>query len=162
MHIAERLQLAPAHAAMLRIAARLHDEGKKAERWQRAFGVPRGAEPFGKTTHRPNLALLAGYRHELGSLPYLERDDRVRALDEGLRDLCLHLVAAHHGFARPVIRTDGCDAPPSAMEARAREVAMRFARLEKQWGPWGLAWWEALLRAADQRASKVNDEVGRG
>ena len=28
----------------------------------------------------------------------------------------------------------------------------------KKWGPWGLAWWEALLRAADQQASRDNDQ----
>ncbi len=33
-------------------------------------------------------------------------------------------------------------------------MALRFARLQKRWGPWGLAWWEALLRAADQQASR--------
>jgi hypothetical protein len=27
----------------------------------------------------------------------------------------------------------------------------------QHWGPWGLAWWEALLRAADQQASRDND-----
>jgi len=70
----------------------------------------------------------------------------------------LHLVAAHHGRARPVIETKGCDgAPPSALEERARDVALRFARLQKSWGPWGLAWWESLLRAADQQASGEND-----
>ena len=36
--------------------------------------------------------------------------------------------------------------------------AMRFARLQKRWGPWVLAWWEALLRAADAQASRDNDE----
>jgi len=57
-----------------------------------------------------------------------------------------------------MIRTEGCeDAPPSALKERARDVARRFARMQKQWGPWGLAWWEALLRAADQQASREND-----
>lgn len=57
-----------------------------------------------------------------------------------------------------MIRTQGCeDAPPSALEERACNVALRFARLQKRWGPWGLAWWEALLRAADQQASRDND-----
>jgi CRISPR-associated endonuclease/helicase Cas3 len=70
----------------------------------------------------------------------------------------LHMVAAHHGRARPLIPIDGADAPPSILEKRSQEVALRFARLEKQWGPWGLAWWEALLRAADQKASRDNDE----
>jgi CRISPR-associated endonuclease/helicase Cas3 len=80
------------------------------------------------------------------------------ALPEGWRDLVLHLIAAHHGQARPVIGTRGCeDAPPSVLEERARAVALRFALLQRRWGPWGLAWWEALLRAADQQASRDND-----
>jgi CRISPR-associated endonuclease/helicase Cas3 len=79
-------------------------------------------------------------------------------LPEAWRDLVLHLVAAHHGGARPLISTQGCeDAPPSALEDRARDVALRFARLQKDWSPWGLAWWEALLRAADQEASRDNE-----
>ena len=158
--LATRLDLPPAHAETLALAARLHDEGKAARRWQRAFRAP-GGGPWAKTTSRPDNALLDGYRHELGSLLRAERDARVAALNEEQRDLCLHLIAAHHGFARPTIPTAGCDdAPPSALVARAEEVALRFARLERRWGPWGLAWWEALLRAADQQASRDNDERG--
>jgi CRISPR-associated endonuclease/helicase Cas3 len=139
----------------------LHDEGKKSERWQRAFRAPAEKRPLGKTTSRPIQSILAGYRHELGSLPHAERDPRVAALSPEDRDLVLHLIAAHHGFARPILRTDGCDdAPPSALVERARTIALRFARLEKRWGPWGLAWWETLLRAADQAASRENDERG--
>ena len=79
-------------------------------------------------------------------------------MGEEWRDLVLHIIAAHHGQARPVIATRGWEgAPPSALDERACEVALRFARLQKHWGPWGLAWWEALLRAADQQASRDND-----
>lgn len=146
---------------LLALAAALHDEGKKAVCWQRAFRAPAGKRPLAKTTSRPIQSILAGYRHELGSLPYAEADARVAALSQDDRDLVLHLIAAHHGFARPLLRTDGCeDAPPSALSARAREIALRFARLEKRWGPWGLALWETLLRAADQAASRENDELG--
>jgi hypothetical protein len=35
----------------------------------------------------------------------------------------------------------------------ARDVALRFARLQKRWGPWGLAWW-GVAALADQRASR--------
>lgn len=161
--IGQRVGLRPNEVNLLALAAVLHDEGKKAERWQRAFRAPRDKRPLGKTTSRPLQSILAGYRHELGSLPYAERDARVAALPDDDRDLILHLIAAHHGFARPILRTDGCeDAPPSALVERARTIALRFARLEKRWGPWGLAWWETLLRAADQGASRENDERGGG
>lgn len=159
--IGQRAGLLPAQIDLLALAAVLHDEGKKAERWQRAFRAPLEKRPLGKTTSRPIQPILAGYRHELGSLFYAERDSRVTALSPEDRDLVLHLIASHHGFARPLLRTDGCDeAPPSALIERARTIAFRFARLEKCWGPWGLAWWEALLRAADQAASRENDEGG--
>ena len=80
-------------------------------------------------------------------------------LSHEMKDLVRHLIAAHHGRARPVIETAGCeDAPPSLLEARARDVALRFARLQKRFGPWGLAWLEAILRAADQQASRDLDE----
>ena len=114
-----------------------------------------------KTDRRMNTKLLDGYRHEFGSLPYAEKDAGFRALPAHLQELALHLVAAHHGWSRPAISTSGCDEPPSALEKRARDVALRFARLQKHWGPWGLAWWEALLRAADQQASRANDERGK-
>jgi CRISPR-associated endonuclease/helicase Cas3 len=39
---------------------------------------------------------------------------------------------------------------------------LRFARLQRRWGPWGLVWWESLLRAADQQASRDNDTQDRG
>src|SRR6185312_1748177 len=109
---------------------------------------------------RPNLRILDGYRHELGSLPYAESHARLHSLDDPLRELCLHLIAAHHGNARPLLRINGAEEPPTRLVRRAQEIALRFARLEKQWGPWGLAWWEALLRAADQQASRKNDLEG--
>jgi CRISPR-associated endonuclease/helicase Cas3 len=151
------LKLPEPYPKVLTIAGRLHDEGKKARRWQRAFNAPDGAV-YAKTMGPINQRLLDGYRHEFGSLPYVEDDAEFKALPSNLQDFALHLVAGHHGGARPLISTRSCeDAPPSALEARAREVALRFARLQKRWGPWGLAWWEALLRAADQRASSETD-----
>ena len=154
-----KLGLNAQHAQMLKTAARLHDEGKRAKNWQRAFGAP-ATTVLAKTTARPIQKILGGYRHELGSLPYAEKHGQFLALGAEQRDLCLHLIAAHHGRARPTIPIDGAEEPPSKLEARARQVALRFARLENAWGPWGLAWWEALLRAADQQASRRNDEDG--
>ncbi len=162
--IAGALKLGPAYEEMLALAARLHDEGKAAKNWQRAFKADLEGREFiwGKTRSRPNQALLDGYRHEFGSLLRVESHSEVRALDDSLRELCLHLITAHHGFGRPSIRTDGCDdKPPTALRDKAQEVALRFTRLEQEWGPWGLAWWETLLRAADQEASRQNDDADK-
>jgi CRISPR-associated endonuclease/helicase Cas3 len=165
LRIAKAVGLSSAAADALAIGAGLHDEGKKAPRWQRAFKAPRekdehGADKiFAKTLGPINQAILGGYRHEFGSLPCVEENAEFKALPDDWRDLVLHLVAAHHGQARPVIQTRGCeDGPPSLLEERACAVAQRFARLQKRWGPWGLAWLEALMRAADQQASRDNEE----
>lgn len=159
--IAAALGLPAIYRDMLAIAARLHDEGKRELRWQRAFHAPQGgSSPYAKTVGRPDLALLDGYRHEFGSLPYAEADTQWMTLPPELRALCLHLIAAHHGAARPVIRTSGAPEPPSRAASRAREIALRYAELSTVWGHWGLAWWESLLRSADQQASRRNDDKG--
>jgi CRISPR-associated endonuclease/helicase Cas3 len=157
--LAKRLNLPEQYAEMLAIAARLHDEGKRATRWQRAFNAPTPGV-FAKTLGPINFALLDGYRHEFSSLEVAARDAELLGLPKELQDLALHLIAAHHGFGRPIIGVSGCeDAPPSKLETRAREVAVRFARLQQDWGPWGLAWWESLLRAIDHQASRENDSA---
>jgi CRISPR-associated endonuclease/helicase Cas3 len=156
--LAKALGIDDALVDLLALAARLHDEGKRAPRWQRAFHAPRGGV-YAKTEGPIDYRLLDGYRHELGSLLRVENDERILKLSEEHRDLVLHLIAAHHGFSRPVIGTRGCEnLPPSALEEKAAEIALRFARLQDRWGPWGLAWWEALLRAADRQASRDNEK----
>ena len=159
--LARTLGLPDAYADMLAAAAGLHDEGKRHWRWQQAFRTPRDGKVYAKTEGPINFKLLDNYRHEFGSLPCAERNEKFTALPLDLRDLALHLVAAHHGRARPVIPTSGSDGPPFVLEGRSRDVALRFARVQKQWGPWGLAWWESLLRAADQQASRDNDSRGK-
>ncbi len=161
--LAEELGLGKEYKAMLMAAARRHDEGKRVPRWQRAFNAKGKDGPYAKTPGPLNRHVLDGYRHEFqsmldaeaGGLDGLDRSD-------SRFELALHLIAAHHGNARPGIGINGCEGlPPTAAARKAYAVGLRFARLQRQWGPWGLAWWEALLRAADQRASRALDEAAR-
>lgn len=159
--IAEKIGLSEPYVNVLSVAARLHDEGKRSRRWQSAFNAPQDGN-YAKTHGPIKFSLLAGYRHEFGSLAYAEQSSLLAKMPRDDRDLALHLIASHHGFARPIIRTDGSDdAPPSTLEGRAQEVALRFIRLQRRWGPWGLAWWETLLRSADWQASKEHEEKSR-
>jgi CRISPR-associated endonuclease/helicase Cas3 len=165
VRLAKAVNLSDVAVAALTVAASLHDEGKRSPRWQRAFKAPREKDEhgaykvFAKTRGPIDQAVLGGYRHEFGSLPAVEGNAEFKALPADWRDLVLHLVAAHHGQGRPEIETSGCeDGPPSLLEERARAITLRFARLQKCWGPWGLSWWEALMRAADQQASRDNED----
>ena len=154
--MAERLGLPNVEASALERAARLHDDGKAARRWQDAMNAPEADRPYAKTRGGGDLRRLGGYRHEFGSLLMAQQ----QALPDESRDLILHLISAHHGHSRPLISTEGCeDAPPSVLEAAAGEAALRFARLQRQYGIWGLAWLEAILRAADASASRAWDEL---
>ena len=156
--IAARLGLAADQTEMLACAARLHDAGKARECWQTAFGAPEDGRPYAKTTaQRVDQSVLGGYRHEFGSLADAEADAGLLALPEDLRQLALHLIVAHHGLGRPLVPSIDPLVPSSVIQGRAGEVALRFAALQRRWGPWGLVWWEALLRAADILASREND-----
>ena len=156
--MAERLELPTVELDALERAARLHDDGKAARCWQDAMNAPEENRPYAKTRGGGDWRRLDGYRHEFGSLLKAEQ----QALPDGSRDLILHLISAHHGYSRPLIPTSGCeDAAPSVCEAKAGEAALRFARLQKQYGIWGLAWLEAILRAADASASRAWDMRGK-
>ena len=107
---------------------------------------------------------LGGYRHEFGSLcdalnPERHRR-RVEELDPAWRELALHLIAAHHGRVRPFIPAideDDKDVFGTILPETAFEAALRYVKLQREWGPWGLAWLEALLRAADAAVSRELD-----
>ena len=142
--VARGVGLPDAAAQALVLGASLHDEGKRAARWQRAFKAARDARkhglslPLAKTRGPIDQAVLGGYRHELGSLIELEENAALKALPEDWRELVLHLVAAHRGQARPAIETRGCDAPPSQLEERAApwRCALRGCRGAGGRGGW--------------------------
>lgn len=171
-------------------AAELHDIGKLDPRFQQllhggnelaALSEP---EPLAKSARLPTsqrarrrarelAGLPDGFRHELLSAQLAERFFDLPD-DPADRDLVLHLIATHHGYARPftpVVR----DAEPSAIDAAigGRRLAVtagerrgwpephhlssgfadRFGRIVQRHGWWGAALLEAILRLADWTAS---------
>lgn len=150
----EVLGLSSELTEVFRTAARLHDVGKAAEIWQRFARAPVDRGAVAKSPRFGDPRILNGYRHEFGSLLEAEDHADIAALPESDRDLALHLIASHHGHARPFIRPDGGPRPAESVEGAALDVALRFARLQEEWGPWGLAWLESILRAADRAASE--------
>lgn len=145
-------------------AAECHDLGKARTLWQRSIGNPDPDTPFAKSGRDPITKRLwkpqeiSSYRHEFGSLVDVLHDPAVHLddLPEEMRDLVLHLIAAHHGRGRPYFPKDEADDPePKGHDCEAInvETALRFARLQKQYGRWGLAYLESILRAADYAAS---------
>ncbi len=145
------------------VAARLHDLGKNRAQWQRNLGnlAYDSAKPetiFAKSAPGMRVRNVAEhYRHEFGSLNDAAGEAEFAALDDAERDIVFHIVAAHHGRARPHFPADEIfdytSGSPEKLSALATEVPRRFARLQERFGRWGLAWLESVLRAADYAAS---------
>ena len=148
------------------VAAELHDLGKRRRIWQRSIGNPSPTDWYAKpgksadgTRWRPRR--LTDYRHEFGSLLDVLHADgdevaRFAELNDETQDVVLHVVAAHHGYARPHFPPTAYDHECYTMQQNqdaARELMRRYARLQRRFGRWGLAYLESLLRAADWAAS---------
>ncbi len=166
------------------LAAAWHDLGKADPRFQRllgSFAVLDGGEVSPDSTvllaksgadalHPDNVPGWAqGFRHESLSLA-LAAAAPAWPVAAAHRDLALHLIASHHGRARPFLPVvvDAATGPvsmthqglrfeatlPHHLEHAGSGVADRFWALSRQFGHYGLAWLETLLRLADQRASR--------
>jgi CRISPR-associated endonuclease/helicase Cas3 len=154
--IASRLPLAPGVRHAIAIAARLHDHGKRRALWQRSIGNTSNAVVLAKSGGSLRPLDVTSYRHELGSVVDAERDELLTDLEPAERELALHLIAAHHGRARPHFPDDEMfDPEPRGidMDALALQIANRFAALQRRFGRWGLAYLESIVRAADYAAS---------
>lgn len=174
---AESLGLAAEFRDDLRLAGRLHDLGKVDRRFQLQLvgGDPvREAmleEPLAKSLpDSPRVRRYPkGMRHEMASVALVQSNPGI--LEEAHDpDLVLHLIATHHGWARPLppiipdgdpqeLRSthDGHQMQASSDLADtplALEAADRFWRLSDRYGPHGLAWLEATFRLADHRQSE--------
>jgi CRISPR-associated endonuclease/helicase Cas3 len=138
------------------VAAKSHDLGKKRKRFQRILGNVDGGMLLAKSGKKQARGLKEDYRHEFGSLLDVEAEAEFEGLSEEMKDLVLHLIAAHHGRGRPHFPIEEAfDPEPNGKDisAIASEVPRRFARLQRKYGRWGLAHLESLLRAADYAAS---------
>lgn len=163
-----------------------HDAGKLDTRFQTLLhgGAPGTAMPLAKSPNLPKSAAHAqeirrlaelpeGFRHEMLSLQLAERllPAELAPVD---RELLLHLIAAHHGYARPFAPVF-LDADPPAVRGTVQDVPVslgateraglvpphrldsgvsdRFWTLVRRYGWWGLPYREAILRLADWHAS---------
>lgn len=145
---------------VFRWAAQWHDQGKGRNIWQRAAGNLALSPSIAKcdSSHVFRGRALGGYRHEFGSL--LDAKCEVPAdFSAEERDLALHLIASHHGWARPHFHESAYDKHAVRYSQEiALECAQRFGRLQQSYGPWGLAYVEAVFRAADAMASEESPE----
>jgi CRISPR-associated endonuclease/helicase Cas3 len=140
------------------LAAKFHDLGKRRVVWQRSIGNPIPTDWYAKSGKGWKTREITDYRHEFGSLLDLEKEpDFLIHKDMAIKDLVRHLIAVHHGYGRPHFPEDQAfdPTPPKGVDPDeiAREVPRRFARLQRSYGRWGLAYLESLLRAADWAAS---------
>jgi CRISPR-associated endonuclease/helicase Cas3 len=182
---ARNLRLEPKITASIGRAARQHDEGKRDPRFQAMLYngdrlhaeagatllAKSGMDPADRSGFR-RAAAVSGYprgmRHEALSARIAVA--RLQAVpDENVdADLVVHLAASHHGRSRPLLppvadhEPHAVDVPGLAETFKTDEVVdwdgpARFERLNRRYGYWGLALFEAILRSADIAASEEPD-----
>lgn len=134
-------------------AAKYHDKGKLTELWQKYIGGSM-EKPLAKSYKYCNPRLLAGYRHEYGSVLRAKNNE----ISDDAFELALHLIATHHGWGRPHFKNPiDPEIPKELVELAHIDSMNRFARLQIKYGWWRLCWLENLLRCADHIASEQID-----
>ncbi|MBC9715703.1 type I-U CRISPR-associated helicase/endonuclease Cas3 [Streptomyces sp. TRM66268-LWL] len=185
---AQRLGLPADLVAAVDTGAYAHDCGKHHPRFQCMLCAGDRLlaesldEPLAKSgmdpsdhTGRRRAAHMANWepelRHEALSSAAVQQwlatnPEHTRGLD---KDLIVHLVASHHGHARPLLPPvtdpDPIDVTctmPDQQTVTVNSAAMgtdwtgpdRFHTLNRHYGPWGLALLEAVVRLADMACSE--------
>jgi CRISPR-associated endonuclease/helicase Cas3 len=153
--ILEKLSLPEELKKAFLFAAECHDLGKKRKLFQTVLGNKNPSEPLAKSGKKGGR-IEEKYRHEFGSLIDTKNHPEFGTYAEEFKELVLHVIATHHGRGRPHFPRDEAFDPErrdDEAQSTAREVPQRFARLQRKYGRWGLAYLESLLRAADYAAS---------
>lgn len=168
---AEALGLSETLREAVVAAAAHHDVGKLDPRFQimlnGGYGLPQ--QPLAKSGVDPSKRWIFGRSRQLAGYPQGMRHEAFSALAvadqfEGHpeRDLVVHLVASHHGRARP-LAGGVIDPEPVEYEIETErgvtiidssagidwEQPKRFRELNERFGPWGLALLETIVRLAD-------------
>ena len=170
--VAERLGLSPSMTADLELAARLHDLGKLDDRFQRLCGRTPDTAPLGKSSQnwiaRRRRESISDYprgeRHEALSVELMIRYGLHQTANDA--ELVEHLVASHHGWARPFIRSAqgtarvrdqifSLDFETELAHEEAERAPARFRSVQQRFGWLGLSWLEAIVQLSDHRQSEA-------
>lgn len=164
--VAERLRLDAGLVGVLRHAGLHHDGGKIDKRFQALLrGRSTQPEPLAKSrvrstrqnqALRTQVGLPTGWRHE--QLSVVEAWEKLSELAEPHRELAARLVGTSHGYGR-----HGFPHTSRQLASSSGEIAVTLfdeglwdeliERTHLNWGVWGCAYLEALLRAADGQVS---------
>lgn len=140
----EKTGLAPELIAALEDAGLRHDEGKANPIWQIAATGKMNNPALAKISNRFKSPLgLNGFRHEFESLVVAEQAD----------ELTKHLVASHHSGGRPTWCGTRDLSPCGRNDEAVVDQINRFADLQSEYSWWGLAYIEAIFKAADAYTS---------
>ncbi|MFT3887623.1 MAG: type I-U CRISPR-associated helicase/endonuclease Cas3 [Arachnia sp.] len=163
--LADSLGLPKPLRTALGAAGRHHDDGKAATEWQLQLGIAsqsllaKGPRRIGSSRKRRRVTgLPIGWRHEQLSVA-LAWDQ----LPHDVHSLTSRLIGTSHGHGRMAF-PHGSEDLVRQDHAHVRELAHELFDLgrwdelidetDREWGLWGAAYLEAVLRAADIQVSK--------